>query len=195
MRDVATGHSPAQVGPNAITQVAAALRTKLGEAATRGIFDAAGLGDALDAPPRDMVDETAAARLHRTVFVRLPSPLAAEISRDAGRRTADYILKNRLPKAVQILLRLLPPALAARVLLRAIGRHAWTFAGSGVCTVNFSPPRIEIAANPLETPGCPWHVAVFQRLFTVLVARRATIRHSVSKARGISLNRFDVSLT
>ncbi len=195
MRDLAAGHGAAQVGPNAITQVAAALRTKLGEAATRGIFDAAGLGDALYAPPGEMVDENAAGRLHRTVFARLPSSLAAEIARDAGRRTADYILGNRLPKPVQVALRLLPPTLAARVLLRAIARHAWTFAGSGVCTVNFAPPRIEIAANPLEAPGCPWHVAVFQRLFTVLVSRRATIRHTASTAHGVSLSRFDISLT
>jgi hypothetical protein len=58
--------------------------------------------------------------------------VAAEVARSAGRRTADYLLAHRIPKPVQALLKALPARLAARVLLSAIARHAWTFAGSGV---------------------------------------------------------------
>jgi divinyl protochlorophyllide a 8-vinyl-reductase len=53
--------------------------------------------------------------------------MAAEVARDAGLRTADYLLANRIPKPVQVLLKHLPAPLAARVLLSAIRRHAWTF--------------------------------------------------------------------
>lgn len=38
-------------------------------------------------------------------------------------------------------------------------------------------PLIEISANPLAMPDCAWHGAVFERLFTRLVARGTRVRH------------------
>jgi divinyl protochlorophyllide a 8-vinyl-reductase len=47
------------------------------------------------------------------------------VARDAGHRTADYRLANRIPGPVQWALKPLPPALASRILLSAIAKHAF----------------------------------------------------------------------
>jgi divinyl protochlorophyllide a 8-vinyl-reductase len=121
----------ARIGPNALIQVAHALVAGPGEASARHLFRLAGLAGYFDAPPARMVDELEVARLHRSVRANLGPGAARRVFRDAGTRTAEYLLANRIPCPLQALLRRMPAALAARVLLRAIGRHAWTFAGSG----------------------------------------------------------------
>lgn len=161
------------IGPNAVTQVAASLRARSGEARTRMVFCCAGLREALDHPPETMTDEGAVARLHHRVAQEADGEA---LLADAGRRTADYILAHRIPRPAQWLLRALPPGPAARLLLSAIGRNAWTFAGSGrfrACPGR--PAVVEIAANPIATPGCPWHRAVFAGLFEALVSSRAVV--------------------
>jgi divinyl protochlorophyllide a 8-vinyl-reductase len=121
------------------------------------------------------------------------------VLRDAGRRTADYLLANRIPKPVQAVLKLLPPRMAAMILVSAIRRNAWTFAGSGVFGAHSGAPTIfEIRGNPLcagETspaPVCAWHAAVFERLFQKLVSRRARVTETECEASGADCCRFVV---
>src|SRR6056297_2835466 len=128
----------ARVGPNAILQTAAALEAQGGRALARQVFDAAGLGALLDDPPAAMVPEAQAAALMRALHATLPPDTARRVSHDAGHRTGDYILQNRIPAPARALLRVLPARLAAPILLRAVAAHAWTFAGSG---------RVEIGAG------------------------------------------------
>lgn len=120
-----------------------------------------------------MIPEGEAARLHR--HLRRVSPrLSVSLAEEAGRRTADYILEHRIPRAAQVALRVMPAPLAARALSRAIAAHAWTFAGTGRFEA-VTPWSFEIEQNPLiagETstaPLCHWHAAVFARLYQVLV--------------------------
>lgn len=126
----------------------------------------------------EMIPEGDAARLHQ-VLRRNEPLMAPQLATQAGRGTADYILAHRIPRPVQTLLKVLPAPLAARLLSRAIARHAWTFAGSGAFRV-VSPWCFEIAHNPIvrgetsATPLCHWHVAVFERLYRVLVHPEAT---------------------
>ena len=121
-----------------------------------------------------MIPEDDAARLHRQVRLEEPDR-APDLAADAGRRTADYILAYRIPGPAKRLLKVLPPALAATFLARAIARHAWTFAGSGRFAQD-GPWTFRIADNPLirgersEVPICHWHAAVFERLYRSLVA-------------------------
>ena len=143
-----------------------------------------------------MVDQDIAARLHDTLRLTLPAPDAAQIAADAGRRTADYLLAHRIPKPAQWAMKGLPPRLAARVLLKAMAANAWTYAGTGqVRTKPGNPCTLEIIDNPLAQPKCPWHVAVFERLFRTLVAKNAQVSHTDCCAAGARACRFDITLS
>ncbi len=189
----------ARIGPNAITRVAQALTHQRGAAVTAQLFGLAGLGAYLEQPPQQMVDEDEARRLHGLLRSLLGDEAAGRVAREAGAATADYLLAHRIPQAVQRLLRALPAPLAARVLLRAITRHAWTFAGSGRFeAVAGRPVRLTIRDNPLcrglhsVAPACDYYAATFERLSRVLVHRHARVAEVSCEARGDDACRFDV---
>jgi divinyl protochlorophyllide a 8-vinyl-reductase len=191
-RDVPAGRG-GRIGPNAVIQTAAALRELVGAAKTEEVFAAGGLGHYLTAPPGDMIDEREAADLFTAVYKLLPRQQADAVARDAGTRTGDYILANRIPKAAQTILRLLPRAIAGRLLLAAIARHAWTFAGSGTAT-RPNPMTLAIADNPIAMPDCIWHKAVFTRLFARIVDPRAEVNHGSCCHTGAPACVFTISV-
>jgi divinyl protochlorophyllide a 8-vinyl-reductase len=139
-----------------------------------------------------MVDEAEVTRLHRALRGTLGETVAGRVSFEAGMRTGDYLLAHRIPRAVQALLRVLPAALASRILLSAIGRHAWTFAGSGRFTARSGRDgaRLAIAGCPLcrgtqgKAPACAFYAGTFQRLFDALVRRGSTAVETDCEARG-----------
>ncbi len=184
-----------RVGPNAIIQLGAALRDRLGEEAAQRVFAGAGLQHMLADPPQDMVDQHHVAALNGALFDLLPAADARSLAAEAGRRTGNYILAHRIPGPAQAVLKALPPRFAARLLLRAIARSAWTFAGSGHFSYRpGSPSILEIDANPLAMPGCVWHVAVFERLFSELVAKTVAVTHTQCCRDGAPRCRFIVDL-
>jgi divinyl protochlorophyllide a 8-vinyl-reductase len=188
------GGETARVGPNAVIQTAEALAAHGGEALASRAFRAADCERMLVEPPTEMVPEDVAARLHRAVLDALPPAEADAVAADAGRRTAAYILAHRIPRPVQWLLRALPPRPAARMLTGAIGRHAWTFAGSGAFSGRpGNPVVLEIAGNPLALPGCPWHRAVFAGLYGALVSSRVRVRETACCACGASSCRYEIA--
>ncbi|MCQ0987917.1 bacteriochlorophyll 4-vinyl reductase [Jiella marina] len=160
------------IGPNAILQLLPAIEKRQGAEAVHRMLARAGIEAVPDGTA--MIPESDAARLFRQLRIEMPDR-AGEIATEAGRRTADYILANRIPAPAQSVLKWLPPGLAARGLSRAISRNAWTFAGSGQFRA-ITPWLFEIADNPLirgeagTAPLCVWHAAVFERLYRVLVA-------------------------
>lgn len=173
------------VGPNAVIQVAHVLTGMEGEGIdgaglTARVFSRAGLGDLHLHLPRQMVPQETAARLHQAVQIELPAALAEQVAREAGKRTADYLLAYRIPRPVQWLLRLLPPSPSARLLLKAIKANAWTFAGTGQLEWSASSHGavIEIKDNPLAMHPCTWHMAVFETLFSTLVARQVEVHET-----------------
>lgn len=191
---------PARIGPNAIIRVAEALRAQAGEAATAALFRTAGLEHYLQAMPGHMVDEREVIALHQRLRPALGEAPARAVAREAGLLTGDYLLANRIPRAAQRVLRVLPPSLASRVLLRAIGGHAWTFAGSGTFRAELGHPvRLSIANCPLcrgtraEAPLCDYYAATFERLFRTLVSRRATVVETQCQATGASACVFEIS--
>ncbi|MEM1049517.1 MAG: bacteriochlorophyll 4-vinyl reductase [Pseudomonadota bacterium] len=186
---------PGRVGPNAVLQLAEALIALYGPSFTARIFADAGFGGLLASPPETMIDETVPAALFRALWRDMPPVSAARVARNAGTRTADYILANRIPAIAKAVLKVLPPRLAAPLLLSAIRKHAWTFAGSGTCeTDTRGGYRIDIRRNPLAMPDCVWHQGVFERLFRVLVSSRAHVHHTKCCADGAPLCRFEVRL-
>jgi divinyl protochlorophyllide a 8-vinyl-reductase len=188
-----------RIGPNAIIRVAEALRHQVGASITAELFALAGLSPYLAAPPQQMVDEAEARRLHIVLRSELGPRVAAEVSREAGVATAEYLLAHRIPKPVQALLRVLPAALACRLLLTAIRRHAWTFAGSGTFTaVAGRPTLLTIRDNPLcrgqasEVPVCDYYAATFEHLFRQLVHRDTRCTELSCEARGDDACRFEL---
>jgi len=187
------------IGPNAITQMAAALSAICGERLRHEIFDDAGLARCLAAPPTHMTPEDDVARLHRAAIDRLGEAQAAEISREAGRRTGDYLLANRIPPLAQRMLKVTPRPLAARILAAAIARHAWTFSGSGEFSYEFSPHlRLRIAGSPIckmlhtETPACAYFAATFERVFTEMLGPALSVAEVECEATGAPACVFEV---
>lgn len=188
-----------RVGPNAIIRVAEALREAHGEPAALAVFRRAGLERYLDAFPDSLVDEHEVSALQGALHTTLPPAQAHAVARDAGRRTADYLLAHRIPPPVQRLLKALPARAAAPVLLRAIRAHAWTFTGSGMLTTRAGPPvQLAIAGCPLcrgirsDAPACDYYGASFERLFRVLVHPRSRAAETACQAQGADACTFQV---
>lgn len=184
-----------RIGPNAITRLAEAMPRRVGASATREVFVRAGLVHHLLDPPQHMVDETEVRRLHGALRDTLGETAALQLAREAGTLTARYLLAHRIPRPVQALLRTLPAALAARLLLRAIARHAWTFAGSGRFSHAVAPARqrravLRIQGNPLcrdlrsDHPACTFYAATFEHLFARLVHPRSRVHETACEACG-----------
>lgn len=180
-----------RVGPNAVIRVYEALETAKGMDAVRRVFEAAGLETYLETLPEEMVDEREVTALQRALRAQLGVAEARPIARDAGRRTGDYLLAKRIPKPAQKLLKLLPPKLAGRSLLKAIRGNAWTFVGTGVFDADPAyPPRITIQDSLLcrgetaDQPVCDFYAGTFERLFRELVHPETTVTETACHAAG-----------
>lgn len=187
------------MGPNAITRVAEVLPPRVGSRLTRQLFEQAGLTHYLEQPPERMVDEAEVRRLHHALQDGLGQTQACEVAAAAGRATADYLLAHRIPRPLQALLKRLPAAASARVLVAAIARHAWTFVGSGSFSARFERPLVlVIRGNPLcrglvaEEPACAFYAATFERLFQRLVHRQSRVRELACEACGAEACRFEI---
>jgi divinyl protochlorophyllide a 8-vinyl-reductase len=188
---------PGVIGPNALTRLAEAITDRCGEGACRAVFAAAGQGHYLDTPPEAMVDEAHVARLHEALHRAFDPEEAAAISREAGRRTAAYLLAHRIPALAQGALRVLPGPIAARLLVRAIARHAWTFAGSGTFSYAFAPDltltlKNAPVARRLKTrcPACAYYAATFEGVFAAMLGPRTRVAEITCQACGDDACRF-----
>ena len=143
------GAAPARIGPNAIWRVLEALQAGADPTAVERVFERAGLAGYLQALPQEMVDEREVTALHQALRDELGIKQARQIGADAGSRTGDYLLAKRIPRPAQTVLRLLPGIFACRILLKAIERNAWTFAGSaGFSTQPGKPTRFILDGLP-----------------------------------------------
>lgn len=180
----------ARIGPNAVLQLVAVIDRDLGRAVRDRVF--AGLR--LPPPDSGMIPEAEAVAAHRALREALPARADALLVA-AGQATAEYILRHRIPTVARGVIKLLPARFGARLLARAIERHAWTFAGSGAFRVaSLSPLVFELRENPLVQEGaaCLWHAAVFQRLFARLVWPKARVTETDCAGLGGEICRFEV---
>lgn len=198
----AQDHAAGVIGPNALIQVAAALTDSHGSAEAATVFAQAGLGRYLDTPPEAMVDERLVTALHATLRSRLGVADARAVTDDAGVRTADYLLAHRIPPAARRVLKVLPPVLAARMLLGSIGAHAWTFAGSGTFTYRAGRPVVfTIEGCPLcrgahaapDAVLCDYYAGTFRHLFLTLVTPRARVAQTTCQAAGAAACTFTIT--
>ena len=184
-----------RIGPNAILQLVDVLERRGEFDLCRAVLAEAGVAR----PPRDagMLPEADCAAVHQAL--RRLTPGAEALLAEAGLATGDYILAHRIPQVAQTVLRLLPGALAAPVLTRAIARHSWTFAGTGAFGAeNARSLVLSVARNPLvagwraTTPQCIWHASVFRRLYGRLVWPGVRVAEVACCACGDPACRFEV---
>lgn len=195
-----TATSQDRIGPNAILQVIDSVTARLGLDQTQSLFDSAGLQHHLTSRPQTMVSESDVAALQRQLRENFGPELAREISWDAGLRTGDYLLANRIPKLAQVVLRRVPAGLAARVLAKAIGKHSWTFAGSGTLHIQpGSPFSFIIQRNPIcsriqsDVPVCHYYAATFERIFQAIVHPNSRVVEIECEATGGSACVFQIT--
>ncbi len=189
----------ARIGPNAITRIAESLAAFESTATLKRIFESAGIARHLDIPPSDMVDEREVTALHRALRTELGVGRARSVSWAAGRLTADYLLANRIPQPAQRVLRVMPPPIASRMLLAAIGKHTWTFAGSGKFSARAGHPvTLAIEGCPIclgataAAPLCDFYAATFERLFSALVSANARVVETACSANGAKACTFEI---
>jgi len=146
------------------------------------------------------VPEAEVGLLHAALRRRLGEAGAARIGAEAGRLTALYLLAHRIPRLLQTVLRRMPARLSARILLGAIGRHAWTFCGSGhVDAEPGNPSRLTIGGCPFcrgartEAPACAFVAATCEHLFRALVHPEARAVEVACQARGAPACIFELA--
>jgi divinyl protochlorophyllide a 8-vinyl-reductase len=196
---IETADAVAVVGPNAITRMAESLLAAGGERLCREIFASAELSAYLVRPPTQMIPEIDVARLHQAAIERLGEARSADISRDAGRRTGDYLLAHRIPGLAQRVLKKLPRELAARILVAAIARHAWTFAGGGAFAYEFSPQlTLRLMGSPIckglrtQEPACTYFAATFEGVFKEMLGPSVRVHEIYCEATGAPTCVFEV---
>jgi divinyl protochlorophyllide a 8-vinyl-reductase len=199
------GHSTdgiARIGPNAVIQVAAAMSQRLGRARTEPWLRES-TGYSFDSLPTAMIDEREAQALVHTLVAQVGPRLAADLLREAGHRTGDYLLANRIPRVAQWAIRAAPRTIGLRLLLDAMRQHAWTFAGSGQFVINPNTPTnrpgipdlifesCPMCSGMHETqPMCDFYGGTFERLIRALVARFASVQEVECMAQGHAHCRF-----
>jgi divinyl protochlorophyllide a 8-vinyl-reductase len=180
-----------RIGPNAIIQLAAVLGERAGVSPVERLFKSAGIAHYLEAMPKEMVAEGEVRALHSALREQFGPACAHALARAAGRRTAGYLLENRIPKPAQWLLRRLPRRYAVRLLLKAIEKNSWTFAGSGTfVAVHGRPARLGLSHNPLchglhtHEPACDFYAGTFEALFRALINPEAKVREISCEGMG-----------
>lgn len=193
------GAAGALIGPNALLQLVPVLDRVGGAELRRRLFAQAGVFEIPDGAD-GLIPEGPVARVHQELRRELPE-MAPMLAWEAGKRTGDYILINRIPRGAQSVLKTLPGWLAAPSLARAVAKHAWTFAGSGRFSIRSTRPLVfELADNPVvrgersDHPLCHWHAAVFERLFTRLADPRLRCAETACCAMGAPACRFELTL-
>lgn len=121
----------ARIGPNSLIQTVAALRARYGDEQAAAVLRRGKQAHLLDELPTHMVPEQEFTDLATALAVQLGLEESYAILHQAGRLTGDYLLAHRIPGFFQRGLRLLPPHPALALFCVAIGKHAWTFVGSG----------------------------------------------------------------
>ena len=191
------GSNTGKIGPNAIIQLGETLTARGALDKAAEVYAKAGCLAFLAKPPAAMVEEQYVQRLFTATTDAMEKQEAESCLQEAGNRTGSYILENRIPRVARLLLPLLPTPLALGILLRAIARHSWTFAGSGEFIVELGRPTyISIHANSVATRlGCIWHKAVFERLFGALLRSKVEVDELSCCGKGDHSCRFRITLS
>lgn len=185
----ATMHA-ARIGPNAIIQTIAALREVYAPDELPRLL-AGGAEAYLSQLPHEMIPEEQFHALVELITPRLGIERAGEILYRSGERTADYVRANRIPAPFRAVLGVLPAPLGLRLLLLAISKHAWTFAGSGKFSFHLGrAPWISIGkpvdhdTSAIAAVLCRYYCGSFTQMLRRVVSQRIELRETSCQARG-----------
>ena len=200
--DIALGVEPAgQMNACAVTQVAAVLGERAGEAPVQRLFETAGVARHLTASPMATVAERDVLALHRTLRRQLGPACARAVARAAGRRTADHLLVRHLPAPVRHLLPRLPRPVVARLLLVALERDICRLAGSGTFVgVYGRPMRLGLSRDPrccfedATGPICDFLAGTLEHLFRSLLGPATNVQMITCAAGGAPACIFEIEV-
>ncbi len=191
--------SAARIGPNSIIQTVNALREAYGAAEADAILQRGDHSHLMTTLPSEMIDEQEFLTLIQMLRDQIGIAAAGQILRRSGQLTAGYLLKHRIPRPVQLLLKILPRTAALRVLLSAISKHAWTFVGSGTFRFTISEQSLITITDCIESreitserPVCFFYTGAFERLLQALINMHAQVCETTCRACGDRQCRFDI---
>ena len=107
---------------------------------------------------------------------------------------------DRIPRAAQLRLPLLRPRLALRILLKAVERHGWTFAGLFAWKATPEGFELTLLNNPVsrtiraDQPVCDYYAATFKTLFRGLAGSSTRVEETACSAKGDAACMFRVTL-
>ncbi len=197
------GHAHADVagriGPNAILQTVAVIRARYGEEDAARVI--AGTPWRLDRLPTEMVPEEDVLSVVHATLRRFGAEEGHRVMDASGVGTARYLLANRIPRIAQVVMKLAPASIALRILLTAIQRNSWTFAGSARFVVRYGSPTVVEFHECAMCRGlhgadseCQFYAATFRELLLTLVSPRTRVTETACMAAGASCCRFELSI-
>ena len=179
------------IGPNAIIQMIKTMEEDLGVRQTIDFFIDSKLSQYISHPLVGRVHEEDVCLIHQRLIETYGIEHAKRLSWQAGEKTADYLLKNRIPKLMGLILKHLPIKMSISILLRAISNHAWTFVGSGTFSYQvFKSITIYIESNPIckgirsSEPVCDYYAGTFEGLFKSLIDTSIEVKEVGCEAQG-----------
>lgn len=191
----------ARIGPNAVIQTVNALTGLYGHAGARQSLAALGQPELIDYRPAERIDEREFLELYHGLLATLGPHRTCRVMARAGELTGQYVIQNAMPGPVQRLLHMLPRGLALRMLLSALGRYAWVFAGSGQFGYSLGrTPQLTltgcITARGLNcaAPTCTFYQSAFQELLATLIDGQLRVREIACEACGAARCEFQILL-
>jgi len=184
MTEIKKNRSVSKIGPNSIIQTSESLREHCGNEVKDKVMKAAELEHYIQELPSEMVSETDFHDFVVTLFNDQGKLMTQEILQDSGERTAVYLLKNRIPGLFQSLVKPLPNKWGLKMLLFAISKNAWTFAGSGEFSYNVGEKSFikVIVKHPSLPVVSNFYLGTFKRLLGELISSKIEIEPETLEA-------------
>lgn len=182
----------AKIGPNSIIQTIRVMTESYGREHTEKLLhdERYPWGSEL---PTEMVNEEDFLLLVHVLVRSFGIEEARRILSKSGDYTAAYLLAHRIPKPMKWIFPLLPRSVRLNMLMSAIGKHAWTFAGSGRFqyipgeTPTFVIDDCITSRNiTSEKPFCSFYEATFTGLLSALVDPQAQVEEKKCRVTGHS---------
>jgi len=143
-----------------------------------------------------MTDESIFHSLVTTLDAEIGAGKTASILEESGQRTAEYLLRVRIPGLFQKILKLLPAGPAFSLLFFAISKNAWTFAGSGefTYTTGKNPVITVKVIHPSRPSVGSFFLGTFTHLIHELVNTQATITPTIQPAASSLICTYRVTM-
>lgn len=188
--------TPFRIGPNSIIQTVAALEASFGKEQAKELLRKIGQGHFIGNLPSEMVEESKFHALVTALDQEIGSQKTGAILEESGSRTAQYLLRVRIPGLFQKLLKLLPAGPAFTLFLFAISKNAWTFAGSGKFsyTTGKNPSITVVVTHPSVPVVGSFYLGTFTYLLEQLVNPNVKIRADIREEAGAITCRYACSI-